>query len=248
MEQPDRPTKSLSELSTNECTISNDSDHGGIGGVSISPSAPHTPYPKVVTLDVGGRKYKTYTATLRAESGFFRCQLSDRFTWERENDGSYFLDADPDLFKHLLCFMRRPNVFPLFYTKAAGFDFDLYNRLEMEAEYFQIDALQAWIKEKKYLNAIVTNLGKPDICSLNNFNPRTFGPTESQETYVVPRTRKVYICPRDNFVHRGDENKCGVACKKFRGDGEKKYEEETYVEVVSARNETVFREGACRLE
>jgi hypothetical protein len=76
----------------------------------------------------------------RAEAGLRR--------GEKSRSGSYFLDADPNLFEHLLRFMRRPEVFPLFYNHAAGFDYDLYNRLQAEAEYFQIDALYEWIKAK----------------------------------------------------------------------------------------------------
>jgi hypothetical protein len=68
--------------------------------------------------------------------------------WEPDEGGSYFLDTDPNLFEHLRRFMRRPEVFPLFYNHAAGFDYDLYNRLEAEAGYFQIDALYKWIKAK----------------------------------------------------------------------------------------------------
>jgi hypothetical protein len=86
-----------------------------------------------------------------AESGLFERQLSDRSPpWEPEVDSSYFLDADSDLFEHLLRFMRLPKVFPLFYSKMNRFDYDLYNRLEAEALYFQIDALYEWIKAKVF--------------------------------------------------------------------------------------------------
>jgi hypothetical protein len=106
-------------------------------------------YPKNLTLDIGGRKFKVSRDTLKAESGLFERQLSNRFsTWEPEADGSYFMDADPDLFEHLLRFMRRPEVFPLFYSMTNGFDYDLYNRLEAEALYFQMDTLYTWIKDK----------------------------------------------------------------------------------------------------
>jgi hypothetical protein len=37
-------------------------------------------YPKNITLDVGGHKFKTSTDTLRAESGFLCHQLSDHST------------------------------------------------------------------------------------------------------------------------------------------------------------------------
>ena len=115
-------------------------------------------YPKILQLDVGGRKFKVSRDVL-CESGLLRNQLSDRYTWPQDPDGSYFLEADSDIFEHLLRFMRRPNLFPLFYTVASGFDFDLYNRLEAEAEYFQLDALHAWIKQKVRLPSTLSCRG-----------------------------------------------------------------------------------------
>ncbi|KAF9694630.1 hypothetical protein EKO04_007608 [Ascochyta lentis] len=120
-------------------------------------------YPKVLTLDVGGRKFKVSAHILREESGLFRHQLSERFTWTAEADGSYFIDASPALFEHLLDFMRRPNIFPLFWTKSNGFDYNLYHRLQAEAQYFQIDALHQWIKDKRYLKAIALSLSRPTV-------------------------------------------------------------------------------------
>lgn len=98
-------------------------------------------YPKLLTLDIGGQMFRVTTDTLFAESGLFQLQLSDRFCWRPEADGSYPLDTDPVLFNRLLQFMRRPSVFPLFSTKDQSFNFDLYQRLQAEAQYFQIDTL-----------------------------------------------------------------------------------------------------------
>ncbi|KAH7395266.1 hypothetical protein DE146DRAFT_765053 [Phaeosphaeria sp. MPI-PUGE-AT-0046c] len=244
MEQLTKNNQALSELITDDPTVSN-----GCGSASVSHITPQTPYPRIITLDVGGRKYKTSIATLLAESGLFRVQLSDRFTWAPEADGSYFLDADPDLFEHLLRFMRRPNVFPLFYSKAAGFDYNLYSQLEEEAEYFQMDELHAWIKKKKYLEAIVTKMDCPITMDLADISlGTTCGPNVTCDRYMLPRVRKVYICPRDIVVHRGDPNRCGAACRRAQGDEEPEFEEETYVEVVSVRNEVIFKAEACRLE
>lgn len=227
----DEAIKEVDEMGTNTRTISNDSGSGsgGDGGISVSPTATasHTPYPHVITIDVGGRKYKTFTATLRAESDLFRVQISDYFTWEPEPDGSYFLDADPDLFEHLLRFMRRPNVFPLFYTKATGFDYDLYNRLEVEAEYFQMGILHAWIKEKKYLNAIITKTDQPSVMNLKSTSNKNCAVNESVDRYMLPRIEKVYVCPRDIFVHRGNPDACGATCRKAQADAKKKFDKET---------------------
>ena len=136
-------------------------------------------YPRHLTLDVGGRKFKVSCDTLKSESGWFKRQLSGRFgPWEPELDGSYFMDTDPDLFEYLLRFMRRPEVFPLFYSKMNGFDYDLYNRLQAEALYFQTDTLYEWIKDKaccmRQSNSNSTNsyLEIPQRYQSQNFEPR----------------------------------------------------------------------------
>jgi len=115
-----------------------------LNSTTLPTSTPR--FPKILSLDISGRKFKISRDILEAESGLFALQLSGHFAWEPEADGSYFLDADPELFTHLLRFMRRPQVYPLFYDRAKGFDYDLYNRLQVEAEYFQMDSLATWIK------------------------------------------------------------------------------------------------------
>jgi hypothetical protein len=208
---------------------------------------PNATYPKVMTLDVGGRIFKVSRDTLN-EFGFFRYQLSDRFTWEPESDGTYFLDADPDLFEHLLSFMRRPEGFPLFYTKDAGFNYNLYHQLEAEAEYFQIDALRDWIKAKKYLQAIVTETYSAEVREVDTVLPQRRSVNISEDWHIIPRTRKVYMCPRGILVHRGDPNRCGYTCRKARGDADIEYENETYEEAVILKKEVKFVAGICKLE
>jgi hypothetical protein len=200
-------------------------------------------YPKVMVLDVGGRCFKVSRDTLM-ESGLFRRQLSDRFAWAPEVDGSYFIDADPELFEHLLRFMRRPGLFPLFYDKAKGFDYNLYNHLEAEAEYFQIDALHDWIKEKNYIKAVEVIV---DVSVSEGSGASALQSNQALKTHIVPRSRKVYICPRGINVHRGDKSRCGQACNKARGILDE-YEEETYIEVVSIREHVEFLETVCRSE
>jgi hypothetical protein len=50
--------------------------------------------------------------------------------------------------------MRRPEGFPLFYDQVKGFDYNLYNMLQAEAEYFLVDALYEWIKAQVSCNEI----------------------------------------------------------------------------------------------
>lgn len=110
----------------------------------------------LIVLDVSGRKYVTQEITLQA-SPYFRNLLA---RWEhcsdKQEDGSYFIDADSDIFQHILDFMRRPSKYPLFWTKQTGFNYALYNKLEAEADYFLLHDLRDWLREKHYLDAVKT--------------------------------------------------------------------------------------------
>lgn len=67
-----------------------------------------------------------------------------------------FIDADSDVFEHVLQFMRRPSKFPLFWTKETSFEYALYDKLEVEADYFLLHDLRDWIWKKRYLSAVKT--------------------------------------------------------------------------------------------
>jgi hypothetical protein len=112
--------------------------------------------PHLIVLDVSGRKYKTQRATLQT-SPYFQNLLA---RWDdcsdRQEDGSYYIDADPVAFQHVLDFMRRPSKFPLFWTKETSFDYALYNKLEAEADYFLLHDLRDWLRKKRYLDAVKT--------------------------------------------------------------------------------------------
>eukprot|EP00933_Yihiella_yeosuensis_P068518 TRINITY_DN74211_c0_g1_i1.p1 TRINITY_DN74211_c0_g1~~TRINITY_DN74211_c0_g1_i1.p1 ORF type:complete len:271 (-),score=33.52 TRINITY_DN74211_c0_g1_i1:82-894(-) len=59
----------------------------------------------VVSLDVGGLIFKTWRSTLISKSKYFRALLSGNF----KDDGRekpLFVDADPDIFKHILEYCR----------------------------------------------------------------------------------------------------------------------------------------------
>lgn len=208
---------------------------------------PEMQYPPILTLDVAGRLFKVSTDILIAESGLFQRQLSARFNWTPQRDGTYFLDADPQLFEHLLRFMRRPSVFPLFWSKNDGFDYDLYQRLETEAEYFQMECLYQWIKDKRYLGAVTIHANKPQTRDLKDIGPYTMSGTTSEDWHYVPRVRKTYICPRGISVHYGNRDGCGRACREYKGDDDTEYDEEDYLEVVSVRKEVVFNESVCKM-
>lgn len=211
------------------------------------PAGPTPSFPSVITLDVGGRLFKVSADVLTAESGLFKRQLSDRFTWVPQADGSYFLDADPEMFEHLLRFMRRPSNFPLFWSKHGGFDYDLYQRLQAEAEYFQVDALYQWIKDKKYLKAVRIRTHQPLAVSLDHFIPEVMDSNSYEEYLFAPRTVNKYVCPRGIIQHYDRQEQCGRDCTKAQGDREIKYNPEISFAIVAVRREIVFDEAICHV-
>ena len=67
--------------------------------VSLSPAAC-----RPITLPVGERRFVTTAETMTQDSGFFAALFSGR--WDNaQADGSYFIDADPQLFGHIMRYL-----------------------------------------------------------------------------------------------------------------------------------------------
>ncbi|KAE8313662.1 hypothetical protein BDV41DRAFT_576634 [Aspergillus transmontanensis] len=79
-----------------------------------------------VLLHISDRQFITCKSTLSQKSTFFEALFSTRWNNQRP-DGSYFIDADPNLFEHIL--------------PAPG-------------SKFGIDGLREWLEEEKYLQAV----------------------------------------------------------------------------------------------
>lgn len=105
------------------------------------------------TINVGGRSFTTLKSTLE-RSPFLATMLSSN--WAGSTccvNGTVFVDRSPFLFEHILDFLRS-SAPPIFWTRTNGFDLPLYASLLREAEYFQLEALGTWIRNKQYINAI----------------------------------------------------------------------------------------------
>ena len=114
-----------------------------------------------ITLQVGEHHFIITHETLVAESHFFASLLSGR--WDNaQEDGSYFIDADANLFEHILRYLRR-GVLPIFYDKMKGHDYALYLALLEEAKYFQITRLKDWLEKKQYLLTLKTKYSATEI-------------------------------------------------------------------------------------
>ncbi|KAL3465583.1 hypothetical protein BJX64DRAFT_285515 [Aspergillus heterothallicus] len=77
------------------------------------------PQSEVVELQVGDRRFTALRSTLVLENTYFASLLSGRWKTSAREDGSYFIDADPDLFVHILRYLRR-GLYPIFYDVHKG--------------------------------------------------------------------------------------------------------------------------------
>jgi phytoene desaturase (3,4-didehydrolycopene-forming) len=198
-----------------------------------------------IRLQVGGRHFTTTKATLTEESGFFASLLSGR--WDNAlEDGSYFIDADPALFEHILRYLRR-GVFPVFFDIAKGHDYHLYLSLEEEAQYFQITRLRVWLANRCYLKAVhVTNMATQWDEDETDWKHSVEPADASSEYFPRWGAKKVYLCPPGIPGHRGRPDACGRRCKAARGEEDDRYEEEPGVMQMLVMTRVVtFRPDVC---
>ncbi|KAL2260270.1 hypothetical protein VTK26DRAFT_5756 [Humicola hyalothermophila] len=197
-----------------------------------------------IRLQVGERYFTTMKDTLTEESAFFASLLSSR--WDNAlDDGSYFIDADPALFEHILRYLRR-GIFPLFFDIVKGHDDHLYLSLLEEARYFQIPRLEDWLQRKRYLDAVqvayTTDQYKDNYPSWHHFEVRSGVTVEYHPQWDI---RKVYICPRGIPEHRGSPMSCGRRCAAARGVNADSFDEEPYLKMLVLRRTVTFKPEGC---
>ncbi|KAI0601143.1 hypothetical protein F4775DRAFT_542851 [Biscogniauxia sp. FL1348] len=173
----------------------------------------------IAILHVGERDFKTTRQTLVNGSGHFARRIEE--TWDHNsNFHSYFIDRDPDLFLHILEFLRSGRHPVFFDFNTHVFDLVKYHALLLEARFFEIPKLEGWIAGKKYLRSIKLERSITVVPDLNQASPVALhipGINDpNMKISINWITKKVPVCPRGIFVHRGDPNKCGQACHRMR--------------------------------
>ena len=195
-----------------------------------------------ITLQVGERCFITTHETLVAESGFFASLLSGRWDNAAE-DGSNFVDADANLFEHILRYLRR-GVFPFFYEKSKGHNYALYLALLEEAKYFQIRQLEEWLEKKQYLYALRVMYSATESEGIEGLSTSRNTDIEL-EYYPEWGTKKVYVCPRGIYVHKGKPDACGKDFRRAQGDADDIYEEESVLRMLVVEKKTIFDMQGC---
>ncbi|KAI4181593.1 MAG: hypothetical protein L6R41_006538, partial [Letrouitia leprolyta] len=105
-----------------------------------------------ITLQVGEQRFQTSKTTLDG-SPVFKNFLAERWNDDPYANNIFYLDADPEAFKHIIRFLRH-GIYPLCYSEASGHNYALYATIYNQAESFRITKLSTWLHDKKYLQAI----------------------------------------------------------------------------------------------
>jgi hypothetical protein len=203
---------------------------------------PFPPSNTKITLQVGERHFTTLASTLIDGSAYFASLLSGRWPDSQSSDGSYFVDADPDLFEHILRFLRR-GVLPIIYDKSRGFDHAFYQALREEAGYFGIKPLREWAEERTYTRAVTIKYSVEEVSGegihVNGYNAVVNGNTE-RSYHPSWGTRKVYRCPRGISGHNGNSFGCGKACARAKDDDGSDYVDQEILRTMIVTKTTVF--------
>ena len=191
-----------------------------------------------INLQVGEQRFITTIETLTGESPFFSALLSG--CWNAvKADGCYFIDADPSVFKHILCYLRH-GVLPIFYSNSNGHDHALYIALWVQAKYFQVTRLEKWLGDRKYLHAVQVIRSGVDVEGANSIAEMT-GTDMEIEYHPAWKTERTYICPRGIDLHRGNPSACGRLCRRAQGDAEDEFVEVQVLRTLMVRKRTVIK-------
>ncbi|CAG5106809.1 Oidioi.mRNA.OKI2018_I69.chr1.g3009.t1.cds [Oikopleura dioica] len=63
-------------------------------------------FPAILELNVGGSNFTTSLSTMRKYKSMFSSMFSGKFEVVKDANGRYFIDRDPEVFCHILDFMR----------------------------------------------------------------------------------------------------------------------------------------------
>lgn len=106
---------------------------------------------QLIHLQVGEKVFSTTRHTLCKESAYFRALLRDQE--QQLTGGTYFVDADPELFSHILRYLRH-GIYPVSFSRCNGHDYATYLGVERLATEFGIQKLMKWFIDKQYESAM----------------------------------------------------------------------------------------------
>ncbi|KAI0385471.1 hypothetical protein F5Y04DRAFT_276800 [Hypomontagnella monticulosa] len=171
-----------------------------------------------ICLRIGERHFIVHLDTLIRQSTYFAAFYAHG---SEAYDGALFVDSDPDIFGHIINFLRT-GIYPLFFdSNTQTFDHVEYFYLLTESKRFGVQKLIDWITDKKYLNAVkvtksVTILDDITSGFLQDYLNQRAPSDDKVDVSTTWAAKKVYLCPRGIEVHRGDRSRCGRVCEAVR--------------------------------
>ena len=91
---------------------------------------------KVINLNVGGVKYMTTIQTLIGYDSILKVRFSGKYAIKSQEDGSYFIDRDGELFRFILEYFRTGQLM----LPSGWEDSDIW-RFYLEVKYFMVKSL-----------------------------------------------------------------------------------------------------------
>ncbi|KAK7632034.1 hypothetical protein BKA81DRAFT_405000 [Phyllosticta paracitricarpa] len=213
---------------------------------TAAPKPPIIDEDAPVTLNVGGTKFFTAPETLSG-SGLLKAALSPD---NLQDDGSFFVDFDPEIFKYVLNYLRT-GLAPVCYRGIdQGFDYELAVSLKAAAKYFEINLLYEWLDEKKYLETAKVETVTEDLQHTNGATARAYPGDELVEHHISWTAKKVSVCPRGILIHDSDASgaQCGHQCRKAASEGAPSFKQVMVPSsVVVVRKRVVFDDSMCEI-
>ena len=216
------------------------------------------------TIKISQHSFITDPERWMGQSIYFNNLFSGKWG-DKQEDGSYFIETNADIFDHILQYLRT-GVRPVFYDMKAGHNFPLYQALLSEAMYFAIDRLQKWLCERKYLDAvkiyhIATETQDRESYrkhTTNDTNSRTFmledrfveiATSSNMEITMVPITQQSnsFYCPESKHGTSSEQycRSCVVRAKEDRNPGNGGWRTEDQLKWCIVRKEVVFDHDLC---
>jgi hypothetical protein len=99
----------------------------------------------IIVLNVGGKEYHTSRSTLTKDANSMLCRMfTGALPSTKDALGRYFIDRNGDLFRYILDYLRDSN------PEIIPNDANLMLALLREAQFFQLEGLIHYLKERQY--------------------------------------------------------------------------------------------------
>ena len=161
----------------------------------------------IVQLNVGGILFTTTKATLcRYPDSMLGAMFNGSMPTTKDVNGCYFIDRDGRMFGHVLNFLRSSQL-------ALPQDFQYFEQLAVEADFYQIDPLLQALAKLKYkrtykpspsgrlLEVIEVRTGSTATMPTNNSRVKTI---VSGRCDVIRSLPSIFIGPVDKLKHIND--------------------------------------------